>query len=101
MEEVKFCLDKDVVFVEVYVKECKEVYMMIEDFMLLANWEVVQFISLKGWDQEIFYVYCIYDEFDLDKVMEFFCFVCEMGFDMNISFLEQVVKVYNCLVQEV
>ncbi len=100
-EEVKFRLDKDAVPVEVYVKERKEAHMMIEDFMLLANREVAQFISLKGRDQEIPYVYRIHDEPDPDKVMELSRFAREMGFDMNISSPEQVAKAYNRLAQEV
>lgn len=100
-EEVKFRLDKDAVPVEVYVKERKEAHMMIEDFMLLANREVAQFISLKGRDQEIPYVYRIHDEPDPDKVEQLSRFAREMGFDMNISSPEQIAKAYNRLAEEV
>lgn len=99
-EEVKFRLDKDAVPVEVYVKERKEAHMLIEDFMLLANREVAQFISLKGRDEEIPYVYRIHDEPDPDKVQELARFAREMGFDMNISSPEEVGRAYNRLAKE-
>ena len=105
---MKFRLDKDAVPVEVYVKERKEAHMMIEDFMLLANREVAQFISLKGRDQEIPYVYRIHDEPDPDKVMELSRFAREMGFDMNFAAIklkqahgEHVCKVLLYLADQV
>jgi ribonuclease R len=99
-DEVKFRLDEDGSPVEVFVKERKEAHMLIEDFMLLANREVATFISMKGRDEEIPYVYRVHDEPDPDKVAELARFSREMGFDMNISSPEEVARSYNRLAKE-
>lgn len=77
--------------------------MLIEDFMLLVNCEVVVYIGCKEkvCNKKIFFVYCVYDEFDLDKVMELVLFVKVLGFEMDVSILEQIVKFYNCFIVRV
>jgi ribonuclease R len=99
-DEVKFRLDDDGSPVEVYVKERKEAHMLIEDFMLLANKEVATYISMKGRDKEIPFVYRVHDEPDPDKVEELSRFAREMGFDMNISSPEEIARSYNRLAKE-
>lgn len=99
-DEVKFRLDEEGVPIDVYIKERKEAHMLIEDFMLLANREVATFISQKGKDQEIPFVYRIHDEPDPAKVEELAAFAKEMGFEMNTSSPEEVARSYNRLIEK-
>ena len=46
--EVKFKLDETGKPIGVYVKERKDAHKLIEDFMLLANRKVAEFVSKKG-----------------------------------------------------
>ncbi len=98
-EEVKFKLDENGVPIDVYVKERKDAHMLIEDFMLLANKEVASYISQKGAEQEIPFVYRVHDEPDPDRVMEFAAFAREMGFELNIKDPKEIGRSYNRLVK--
>lgn len=53
LEEVRFRLDENGFPLEVYTKERKEAHLLIEDFMLLANREVAEFVFNRGKDLEI------------------------------------------------
>lgn len=98
-EEVKFRLDEEGVPIEVYTKERKDAHMLIEDFMLLANREVATFITKKGGEDEIPFVYRVHDEPNPDKVMEFAAFAGELGFRMDVSNPKMISKSYNRLVE--
>ena len=99
-DEVKFKLDEEGAPIDVYIKERKEAHMLIEDFMLLANREVATFITKKGQDHEIPFVYRIHDEPDPGKVEELAAFAKEMGFEMNISNPKEVARSYNRLIEQ-
>lgn len=96
-EEVQFRLDEEGVPVEVFVKERKEAHMLIEDFMLLANREVANFISEKGKEQEIPFVYRVHDEPNPDKVQQLASFARELGFNMKVDSPKDISKSYNAL----
>ena len=100
-DEVKFRLDEEGAPVEVFVKERKEAHMMIEDFMLLANREVATYISMKGQNEEIPFVYRVHDEPDPERVEELARFAREMDFDMNVSSPEEIARSYNRLAKEI
>src|SRR5690606_39428327 len=60
--EVKFHLDKDGKPLGVYVKERKDAHKLIEDFMLLANRRVAEFIGKQGkGPQKKTFVYRVHD----------------------------------------
>lgn len=96
-EEVQFRLDEEGVPVEVYVKERKDAHLLIEDFMLLANREVATFISEKGKEQEVPFVYRVHDEPNIEKVADLARFAYEMGFEMKITTPKDISKSYNRL----
>ena len=100
-EEVKFRLDEHNVPVEVYIKERKDAHMLIEDFMLLANREVSQFVSKKGEaaSEEIPFVYRIHDDPNPDKVAELALFAKELGFQMDISSPKAIARSYNRMIK--
>jgi ribonuclease R len=98
-EEVRFKLDEQGVPVEAFVKERLDAHMLIEDFMLLANREVAQFIHRKGASElEIPFVYRIHDYPDPDKVRELAVFARELGFHMKTNTPMEIATSFNKLV---
>ena len=99
-DEVKFQLDKKNRPIGVYVKQRKDVHMLIEDFMLLANRRVAQFIYKRGEEKEIPFVYRIHDHPDLDRVAQVGAFMELFGIEMNLSTPEEVSASYNMLAEK-
>ena len=99
-DEVKFTLDKKNKPVGVYVKQRKDVHMLIEDFMLLANKRVAKFIADKGKEKEIPTVYRIHDHPDLDRVANLSAFMKEFGIEMDFSTPENVSASFNKLAEK-
>jgi ribonuclease R len=97
MDEVRFRLDEDGVPISVFVKERKDAHMLIEEYMLLANREVATYISRKGQEEEIPFVYRTHDEPDPDKVAQLASFAKELGFEMKVDSPQAIGKAYNSL----
>lgn len=96
-EEVKFRLTEEGVPIEVYVKERQDTHLLIEDYMLLANKEVAEFIRKKEQGQQVPFVYRIHDLPDPDKLTDFVRFALEMGFRMEVKTPRQVADSFNKL----
>jgi ribonuclease R len=96
-EEVKFRLNEEGVPIEVYVKERQDTHLLIEDFMLLANKEVAEFIRKKEQGQPVPFVYRIHDLPDPDKLADFVRFAREMGFVLEAKTPRQVASSFNKL----
>lgn len=94
-EEVKFILDKKNKPTGVFVKSRKDVHLLIEDFMLLANRRVARFITMKDEENPIPFVYRIHDHPDLDRVANLANFMKEFGIDMDFSTPEKVSASFN------
>ena len=95
--EVKFKLDEEGTPVDVYVKERKDAHKLIEEFMLLANKEVANFIIKKASGVEIPFVYRVHDEPDPDKIAEFARFAMELGFKMEMQTPKQIAESFLAL----
>jgi len=96
-EEVKFRLDENGTPIDVYVKERIDTNMLIEEFMLLANKEVSEFVSTKE-TPPIPFIYRVHDQPNQDKLRDFAAFAAEVGFKMDISTPKQIAKSLNTLV---
>lgn len=96
-DEIKFKLDENNKPVDVYVKERKDVHMLIEDFMLLANRRVAHFIATKNEGKEIPFVYRIHDEPDLERLADLTLFMKELGFKLDLSTPDNIAKSFNKL----
>lgn len=94
-EEVKFKLDKKNKPTGVFVKQRKDVHLLIEDFMLLANRRVARFITMKDEENPIPFVYRIHDHPDLDRVANLANFMKEFGIDLDFSTPEKVSESFN------
>ncbi len=100
--EVKFNLDEKSNPIGVYIKEQKDAHRLIEDFMLLANKKVAEFIGKpKGGRKVKPFVYRVHDEPSPEKLNTFAQFVSKLGYEMNISSRQNIVKSYNNLFKAV
>ncbi|MEN9604514.1 MAG: hypothetical protein RJB39_199 [Candidatus Parcubacteria bacterium] len=80
-DEIKFTLDEKGVPISVYKKERQETNRLIEEFMLLANKEVAEFIFNKFVDggKKLPGVYRVHDLPDSEKIAELEIFVNAIG----------------------
>lgn len=100
--EVKFQLDEESNPIGVFIKEQKEAHRLVEDFMLLANKKVAEFIGKpRGKQKAKPFVYRVHDEPSPEKLNTFAQFVGKLGYDMNISSRQNIVKSYNNLFKAV
>lgn len=96
-EEVKFILDENGKPIDTYVKVQKEANMLIEDFMLLANKTIAETMSKSSKYKNYTFVFRIHDEPNPEKLSNFIQLVSKLGYSMNISSREKLVKSYNAL----
>lgn len=96
-DEVRFKLDENGKPIDAYVKERKDSNMLVEDFMLLANRSVAEFIAEKGKKLEIPFPYRVHDEPDPDKMANLATFAAQFGIDLDLSSPKSIAKSYNRL----
>ncbi|MHC5310720.1 ribonuclease R [Myroides sp. LJL116] len=95
--EVKFNLDKDGVPIGVYFKEGKEANHLIEEFMLLANRKVSEFIG----KQKKTFIYRIHDEPDQDKLFALQNVISKFGYSINLKSKQSISSSLNQLLKDV
>ena len=100
--EVKFKLDDKGHPLGVYFKESKEAHKLIEEFMLLANKKVAEFIGKtdKKEKQKTF-VYRVHDTPNQDKLIAFSNFVERFGYRMNLGSTKNISNSINKLLHSV
>ncbi len=84
--EVRFTLDERGVPIAVVRKERIETNLLIEEFMLLANREVAQYVSelaAKVPEKNLVFLYRIHDEPKEDRIEELATFVRALGYDFG------------------
>lgn len=84
--EVKFRLDEEGRPVSVYVKERKDAHKLIEEFMLLANKRVAEFVfnmRRKGQTEPLPMVYRVHDAPDSERLENFAQFVRKLGYKLD------------------
>jgi len=100
--EVKFNIDENGKPLSVYFKEAKESNQLVEEFMLLANKRVAEFIG-KTSDKKTAptFVYRIHDKPDPDKLMNFNHFIQKFGYSLLLGTPGQISKSMNQLMGNV
>ena len=84
--EVKFNLDENAEPIGVFFKESKDANKLIEEFMLLANRKVAEFVgSKKGVPSKNTFIYRVHDEPDEDKLMSLQTIVSKFGYKNKID----------------
>lgn len=101
--EVKFKLDEQGEPIGVYFKESKDANHLIEEFMLLANKKVAEFVSLdkKGKRNKNTYVYRIHDDPNPEKLLSLKLFIKQFGYKINIGDRKETTASINHLLKEV
>ena len=107
-EEVKFKLDDNGKPIETYIKEQKEANHLVEEFMLLANKKVAEFIGkpkrqeprAKNQDSKTF-VYRIHDEPNPEKLNTFVQFLKKLGYGLNVNSRQSLANSYNTLFEKI
>ena len=95
--EVKFHLDEHAEPTGVYFKQSKDANHLIEEFMLLANRKVAEFIG----KQKKTFVYRIHDEPNEDKLMNLQGVISKFGYSLNFKSKQTISKSLNDLLADV
>ncbi|WP_309642519.1 ribonuclease R [Flavobacterium sp.] len=95
--EVKFNLNEAAEPVGVYFKISKDANHLIEEFMLLANRKVAEFIG----KQKKTFVYRIHDEPNEDKLINLQTIISKFGYSINFKSKADISKSLNNLLNEV
>lgn len=99
--EVKFHLDENNHPTGVYFKESKEANHLIEEFMLLANRSVAEFIGKEGKKASgKTFVYRIHDDPDPDKLRDLGTFVKQFGYEISYNNSRAISKSLNKMLSQ-
>ena len=100
--EVKFHLDETANPIGVYFKEAKDANKLIEEFMLLANKKVAEFIGLqKGKPSKNTFIYRVHDEPNIEKLAALQNIINKFGYKINTNTRESTSESLNQLLQDV
>ena len=101
--EVRFNLDENNEPIGVYFKMSKDSNHLIEEFMLLANRKVSEFISLKKNNEPSgkTFIYRIHDDPDPTKLESLKEFVSTFGYKMDLANTKKVAQSLNKLLSDV
>ena len=100
--EIKFNLDEHGKPLGVYAKERKDAHKLIEDYMLLANKKVAEFIAKKGkGKQKLTFVYRSHDSPKEDALLSFSQFALKFGYKIDTSSGRETAKSLNFLMADV
>ena len=97
--EVKFNLDKDANPVGVFFKTSKDANKLIEEFMLLANRKVSEFIGKQNPKKT--FIYRVHDEPDDSKLAALQNIVSRFGYKLNFQDRKSTTASLNDLLKEV
>ena len=97
--EVKFNLDEQANPVGVFFKTSKDANKLIEEFMLLANRKVSEFIGKQ--DPKKTFVYRVHDEPDESKLANLQGIVSKFGYKLNFKDRKTTASSLNNLLKEV
>ena len=81
--EVKFDIDENGKPLGTYIKESKEANKLIEEFMLLANRTVAEFVGKSKNRTKKTFVYRIHEQPDPEKLRDFSAFISRFGYKMR------------------
>ena len=101
-QEVKFRLDENGKPLGVYVKERKDAHKMIEEFMLLANRKVAEFVfNLKKTKPRFTMVYRVHEAPEPERLQTFALFAQKFGYKLKLDNPKKISTELNNLSSEV
>ena len=100
--EIKFEIDDKGKPLSVYFKEAKDSNKLIEEFMLLANKRVAEFVGKTGENKTAkTFVYRIHDKPDPDKLSTFNTFIQRFGYGIQLTTSRAISSSLNNLLNNV
>lgn len=90
-KETKFHIDQHGNPTEIYLKESKDAHKLVEEFMLLANRKVAEFIG----KQKLPFVYRIHGAPDPDKLEVFSQFLRKFGYNLATNNNKKIARSMN------
>ncbi|MFB5946642.1 ribonuclease R [Albibacterium profundi] len=100
--ETKFHLDENGKPIGVYVRERKDAHKLIEDFMLLANKRVAEFIGKKGkGKKKLPFVYRSHDVPNESSLSNFTQFASRFGYKINTNTSKETAHSLNKLMSDI
>ncbi len=99
--EVRFKVDDKGNPVEVYFKESKDANKLIEEFMLLANRKVAEFVTKKLPPKEKTFVYRVHDDPAPEKLQDLNNIVQKFGYKLDLKSRKTIIKSINGLLQDI
>jgi len=100
--EVRFTLDENGKPTGIVVKESKDSHKLVEEFMLLANRTIAEYVSrIKSNKEPVPFPYRIHATPDDEKLKPFAAFARKFGYTFDIHNEAEVAKSFNKLLKEV
>lgn len=101
-QEVRFKLDENAKPVGIVIKESKEAHQLIEEFMLLANRTIAEYVGgITYKDKAIPFPYRVHDAPDEDKLKLFTMFAGNFGVRFDLSSPESIARSFNKMLESV
>ncbi|GAO44579.1 ribonuclease R [Flavihumibacter petaseus] len=101
-QEVRFKLDEQRRPIGIMIKESKEAHQLIEEFMLLANRYVAEYIGkIEVNKKSIPFPYRVHDQPDEEKLVPFAAFARKFGHSFDTKSPEKIAASFNQLLQDV
>jgi ribonuclease R len=101
-EEVKFKLDENYKPIGIYKKVRKDAHKLIEEFMLLANRTVAEFVhKMKGEKQPKTFVYRVHEPPSEEKLKLFNLFAARFGLSIQTTSQKAISTSFNNLLNDV
>lgn len=97
-EEVKFKLDDKGAPMSIFIKVRKDAHKLIEEFMLLANRKVAEFVAKKR--PQPTFVYRVHDQPSPEKIMVFNKVAKRFGYNIDGQSLNALAKSYNQITEK-
>ena len=98
-KEVRFSINKDKEPTGVYVKESKESNKLVEEFMLLANRKVSEYIGKKN--KKNIFIYRVHDLPDESKIKALKEVAKSLGYNLDISSRKRMSESLNKILKEI
>lgn len=101
-QEVRFKLDEKGDPIGIMVKESKESHQLVEEFMLLANKHVAEYVGkVKVKGKPLPFPYRIHDTPDQEKLLPFIAFANKFGHKFDASSPQAIAASFNQLLKDV
>ncbi len=100
-DEVKFELDAEGKPIRVFRKVRKDAHKMIEDWMLLANRKVSEYVSKIRLKPALPFIYRVHDRPDQEKLANLRTFVATLGYELDLEQEDDISRSLNSLMMDV